>query len=149
MAIKIDQELLQELGLGSLPEQDRVSLLNHIYETLEMRVGVRLADQMSNEQLEEFEKYFDAKDDQGAFKWLETNFPNYKEIVQEEFDKLKQEVAQSAPQILQASQVNTVAPGAVQQPPMPQPGSVPPSQNPGTINQGDGLNGSGFSGQSA
>src|SRR5689334_2376326 len=100
MAIKIDNDLLQQLGLGALPDAEKNSLLRHIYETLEMRVGMRLADQMTNEQLDEFEKYFDAKDDAGAFKWLETNFPNYKEIVQEEFDKLKNEVGQSAQQIV-------------------------------------------------
>jgi len=86
--LKIDNSLLQEVGLGGLPDGEKNSLLKHIYETLEMRVGIRLADQMSNEQLDEFERYFEAKDDAGAFKWLETNFPNYKEIVQEEFDKL-------------------------------------------------------------
>ena len=43
-----------------------------------MNVGVRLADQMSNEQLDEFEKFVDANDDKGAFQWLESNFPNYK-----------------------------------------------------------------------
>ncbi len=98
--IKIDTALLDEIGLSSLPTNEKDSLLKHIYETLEMRVGMRLADQMSNQQLDEFEQYFEAKDDAGAFKWLETNFPNYKDIVQEEFDKLKAEVAQSAPQIL-------------------------------------------------
>src|SRR5258708_33340907 len=102
--IKIDYTLLDELGLGGLPPAEKDSLLKHIYETLEMRVGIRLADQMSNEQLDEFERYFEAKDDAGAFKWLETNFPNYKDIVQQEFDKLKAEVAQTAPQILAASQ---------------------------------------------
>lgn len=101
--IKIDNSLLQEIGLDSLPDVEKDSLLKHIYETLEMRVGMRLADQMSNEQLDEFEQYFEAKDDAGAFKWLETNFPNYKDVVQEEFDKLKAEVHQSAPQILAAS----------------------------------------------
>lgn len=113
--LKIDNALLQEVGLGSLPDAEKNSLLKHIYETLEMRVGIRLADQMSNEQLDEFERYFEAKDDAGAFKWLETNFPNYKDIVQEEFDKLKAEVAQSAPQILAASQAQ-----AQQPQPMPQ-----------------------------
>jgi len=49
-----------------LPEAERNSLLKHIYETLEMRVGMRLADQMSNEQLDEFEKDFEAKDDAGC-----------------------------------------------------------------------------------
>lgn len=102
--LKIDNTLLEEVGLGALPDAEKNSFLRHIYETLEMRVGIRLADQMSNEQLDEFERYFEAKDDAGAFKWLETNFPNYKEIVQEEFDKLKTEVAQQAPQILAASQ---------------------------------------------
>lgn len=64
---------------------------------------MRLADQMTKDQLDEFERYFEAKDDKGAFNWLETNFPNYKDIVQQEFDKLKSEVAQAAPQILSAS----------------------------------------------
>jgi hypothetical protein len=102
--IQINDALLNEIGLGSLPQEERKGLLSHIYETLELRVGMKLADQMSNQQLDEFEKYFEARDDKGAFTWLETNFPNYKEIVQQEFDKLKSEVAQSAPQILSASQ---------------------------------------------
>lgn len=107
--IKIDASLLQELGLSGLPQEERDGLLKHIYETLEMRVGMRLADQMTNEQLDEFEQYFEAKDDAGAFRWLETNFPNYKDIVQEEFDKLKVEVGQTAPQILAASQTQPVS----------------------------------------
>jgi hypothetical protein len=116
--LKIDNDLLVELGLGSLPDGDKNSLLRHIYETLEMRVGMRLADQMSNEQLDEFEKYFEAKDDAGAFKWLETNFPNYKDIVQQEFDKLRAEVGQAAPQILAGAQAQPQAA-------VPAPGPVP------------------------
>jgi hypothetical protein len=108
--LKIDNNLLEEVGLGALPPNEKRELLNHIYETLEMRVGMRLADQMTDEQLNEFEVYFNNKDDAGAFRWLETNFPNYKEIVNEEFEKLKAEVKQAAPQILQASQQASVAP---------------------------------------
>ena len=108
--LKIDNNLLQDIGLGSLPETEKNSLLKHIYDTLEMRVGVRLADQMTNEQLDEFERYFEAKDDAGAFAWLESNFPNYKDIVQEEFEKLKIEVGTAAPQILGAAQAQAVAP---------------------------------------
>jgi hypothetical protein len=122
--LKIDNSLLVDVGLGALPDPEKNSFLRHIYETLEMRVGIRLADQMSNEQLDEFEKYFEAKDDAGAFKWLETNFPNYKEIVQEEFDKLKAEVVQQAPQILAASQAQPGAAAAAE----PQPAPVAPTQ---------------------
>jgi len=121
--IKIDNTLLQEIGLAGLPDTEKDSLLKHIYETLEMRVGMRLADQMTNEQLDEFERYFEAKDDAGAFKWLETNFPNYKDVVQEEFDKLKGEVHQSAPQILAASQGQIAAPPNPAAPVYPDPQS--------------------------
>jgi uncharacterized protein DUF5663 len=129
--LKIDNTLLEEVGLAALPASEKNSFLKHIYETLEMRVGIRLADQMTNQQLDEFEKYFEAKDDAGAFKWLETNFPNYKEIVQQEFDKLKGEVAQSAPQILSASQDKAAQGQAPSQPgplpaPAPGPGPAPP-----------------------
>lgn len=126
--LKIDNSLLEEIGLGSLPDGEKNSLLRHIYETLEMRVGMRLADQMTNEQLDEFEQYFEAKDDAGAFKWLETNFPNYKEIVQEEFDKLKAEVKQSAPQILAASQQSQQAPAQPLQQPIQGPNTQAPGQ---------------------
>ena len=133
--LKIDNSLLLEVGLGGLPDAEKNTFLKHIYETLEMRVGIRLADQMTNEQLDEFERYFEAKDDAGAFKWLETNFPNYKDIVQQEFDKLKAEVAQSAPQILAASQAQAAQPPAsigplpAQPQPMADPGSplTPPA----------------------
>lgn len=129
--LKIDNSLLQEIGLGALPDAEKNSLLKHIYETLEMRVGIRLADQMTNQQLDEFEQYFEAKDDAGAFKWLETNFPNYKDIVQEEFDKLKAEVAQSAPQILAASQQTAQMPSGA---PAGQPGMQ--AQAPAGLGQG-------------
>ena len=104
--LRIDNSLLLELGLDGMPQPDKSSLLKHIYETLEMRVGMRLADQMTNDQLDEFERFFNTQDDAGAFHWLETNFPNYKEIVAEEFAKLKEEVASTAPQILASVQNN-------------------------------------------
>jgi len=136
--IQINDALLNEIGLGSLPQEERRGLLSHIYETLELRVGMRLADQMTNQQLDEFEKYFEAKDDKGAFTWLESNFPNYKDIVQQEFDKLMGEVAQSAPQILGASQnaaqpvpqVNIADPQQPQAPYSPPPQSPMPPVNP-------------------
>jgi predicted RNA-binding Zn ribbon-like protein len=101
---KLDNALLEELGLGSLPAAEKNKMLAHIYETLEMRVGMKLAEQMTDAQLDEFEVFINKDDQAGALKWLETNFPNYKQVVAEELDKLKAEIKSNAAQILAASQ---------------------------------------------
>ena len=101
---KLDNALLEELGLGTLPAEEKNRMLTHIYETLEMRVGMKLAEQMTNEQLDEFESYIDKNDEPGALKWLETNFPNYKQVVADELEKLKDEIKASADQIVAAAQ---------------------------------------------
>ena len=122
---KLDDNFLIELGLGSLPPADKNKMLSHIYETLEMRIGMRLAERMSNEQLDEFESFIKQNNEQGALKWLEANFPNYKQVVAEELEKLKGEIRQVAPQIVQSamSQQSSQQPQQQQQPQQSQPQS--------------------------
>ena len=102
-------------------------MLAHIYETLEMRVGMELAKQMTDAQLNEFEEFINRNDEAGALKWLETNFPNYKDVVAQEFEKLKAEIKQVAPQIVASSQQQAQM-GQQQQPLPPAP---PAQQNDG------------------
>lgn len=110
---QLDDNLLRELGLGDLPAAEKNKMLAHIYETLELRVGMKLAEQMTDAQLDEFEGFIDRNDEAGALKWLETNFPDYKQVVADELEKLKAEIKEQAPAIMQA----TVAEG----------GSLPPA----------------------
>jgi hypothetical protein len=124
--IKLDDDLLQELGLVNLPAEEKKKLLAHIYETLEMRVGMKLAEQMSDAQLTEFEQFIERNDEAGALHWLETNFPNYKDVVATEFEALKKEIQQIAPQILSTAQQQAAqVPPAPMQPPMQQPPATP------------------------
>jgi len=116
---QLDDNLLRELGLGDLPAAEKNKMLAHIYETLELRVGMKLAEQMTDAQLDEFEGFIDRNDEAGALKWLETNFPHYKEVVAEELEKLKSEIKEQAPAIMQA----TLADGG---------GSEPPAEPPAT-----------------
>lgn len=115
--------------MGSLPPDEKNKMLAHIYETLEMKVGMRLAEKMSNEQLDEFESFINSNDEQGALKWLESNFPNYKQVVAEELDRLKGEIRQVAPQIL--TQAGAIAGPSPQAAGTPQLGSAT-SYNPNT-----------------
>src|SRR5919109_1153013 len=126
--IKLDDDLLQEMGLAALPPEDKKKLLAHIYETLEMRVGMKLAEQMSDAQLTEFEQFIDRNDEAGALKWLETNFPNYKDVVASEFEILKREVGQSAPQIMSSSGGASGMQATDQQAPQPHNPQYPPGQ---------------------
>src|SRR5580765_922239 len=114
---RLDDNLLQELGLGDLPASEKNKMLAHIYETLELRVGMKLAEQMSDAQLDEFEGFIDRNDEAGALKWLETNFPDYKQVVADELDKLKGEIKAQAPQILEATMSEMHNGGHHSQPP--------------------------------
>jgi hypothetical protein len=73
---QLDDNLLQELGLGSLPAAEKNKMLAHIYETLELRVGMRLAEQMSDQQLDEFEGFIDGNLEH-ARNYLNTNVPGW------------------------------------------------------------------------
>ncbi len=123
---KLDNALLEELGLGALPAEEKNKMLAQIYETLEMRVGMKLAEQMTNEQLDEFEGFIDRNDEAGALTWLETNFPNYKQVVAEELEKLKAEIKQTSAQIVAA--VNEQQPPAAPQQPSQSTDQNPPYQ---------------------
>lgn len=113
---KLDDNLLIELGLGSLPPADKNQMLKHIYETLEMRVGMTLAQQMTDQQLNEFETFIDSNDEAGALQWLESNFPDYKQVVAGELEKLKVEIKTAAPQIVAAAAAQPATPAPTSQP---------------------------------
>jgi hypothetical protein len=127
MAFTLDYNTLDELGLGQLPPEEKKAMLTHILETLEMRVGTTLASRMTDEQLNDFEKLMPLENDspevakekeRSALNWLETNFPNYKDVVKIELDKLKQEIKASSAQIIAATQQQMTpgqTPPAVQQ----------------------------------
>jgi hypothetical protein len=121
---QLDDNLLRELGLGDLPAAEKNKMLAHIYETLELRVGMKLAEQMTDAQLDEFEGFIDRNDEAGALKWLETNFPDYKQVVADELEKLKSEIKQQAPAIMQATMAD-----AGQQPAPPLPPQAPPTDD--------------------
>jgi len=129
---RLDNNFLIELGLGSLPAEEKNKMLAHIYETLEMRVGMKLAEQMSDEQLKEFEAFIDRNDEAGVLTWLETNFPNYKQVVADELERLKGEIKQVAPQLLAtAAQHQAAAPTNPPQPVAPPPAPAPAQPHPG------------------
>jgi len=75
---QLDEQFLNDIGLADLPEDQRKPFLQHVYDQLEYRVGVRLSEGMSDAQLEEFEAIID-KNEEVVNNWVATYAPNYAE----------------------------------------------------------------------
>ncbi|MDR0957458.1 MAG: DUF5663 domain-containing protein [Candidatus Nomurabacteria bacterium] len=73
---KLDEKFLEDLGLAALPDEQKQAFLQHIYSELEVRVGEKLTDGMSDELLDEFGNFVDQNED-GMKKWFEENLPDY------------------------------------------------------------------------
>ena len=96
---QLDDNFLASLGLGAMPADEKEAFLSYVYEELELRVGMELSKDLSDEQLEQFEKLANGDQD-AALEWLEQHCPNYKEVVKQELDKLKEEIIASKDRLL-------------------------------------------------
>lgn len=74
---QLDEKFLEEIGLNELPEEQKKPFLQHIYDELELRVGTKLSEGMSDDQLSEFESIIDRKNEI-VVAWLAKFAPDYK-----------------------------------------------------------------------
>ncbi len=84
---QLDDQFLADIGLTDLPDEQKKPFLQHVYDQLELRVGKRLSDGMSDAQLEEFEAIIDRKEDV-VDNWVQANAPGY--AAEETFQKMQQ-----------------------------------------------------------
>lgn len=84
---RLDDQFLKDIGLDGLPDEQKKPFLQHIYSELELRVGTRLSDGLTDAQLEEFEKIID-RDQEKIESWLADHAPTYQQ--DEAFGKLQQ-----------------------------------------------------------
>ncbi len=91
----LDDQFLADVGLENMPDDQKAAFTQHIYNELELRVGQRLSDGMSDAQLEEFEAIIDHNDDI-ITSWLSVNAPNYPE--DEVYLRMKQALADATDQ---------------------------------------------------
>ena len=88
---QLDDQFLQDVGLGGLPDDQKKLFLDHFREQLELRVGTRLSEGLSEAQLEEFESFIDRKEDK-VNAWITANVPEYEQ------DSIYQQLKAGAPE---------------------------------------------------
>jgi hypothetical protein len=84
---QLDEKFLEEVGLGEMYDEQKKAFLQHLYDELELRVGTKLSEGMSEQQLKDFESIIDRKED-FVVSWIESNAPDFSQ--DELFAKLKQ-----------------------------------------------------------
>ena len=90
---QLDDQFLQDVGLGAMPEEQKKAFLQHIYSELELRVGTKLSEGLSDDQMAQFEAFID-RDAEEVNNWFTQNLPNYAE--QPDYQQLKSSAPQSA-----------------------------------------------------
>ena len=95
--MKFDEDFLQEMGLSAMPEEEKQSFLAYVQEEVEIRIGERISKGLSETQLAEFDAITNQAE---AAKWLESNRPDYREIVTSTIEELKKEIRSNRDKIL-------------------------------------------------
>lgn len=66
---KFDDNFLESVGLGSMPAEQKEAFLQYAQDQLEVRIGEKMSEGLSEDQLDEFEKIID--NDQATLdKWI-------------------------------------------------------------------------------
>lgn len=73
---QLDDNFLQQVGLGGLPEDQKQAFLAYFREQLELRVGTKLSEGLSDAQLAEFEAFIDRNMDV-TNQWVANNVADY------------------------------------------------------------------------
>jgi len=88
-----DDDLLKAMGLNptTMDGQDKAKALRNILFTLNQRVGERVIGGLNEQQMQEFDKLMsdDNGDEQALSKWLQSNVPNYAQMIEEEAQAMK------------------------------------------------------------
>jgi len=91
MQPQVDDQFLVAMGLDGLSEEEKQESLAVILKTLDMNVAQRVSDQLTEEQLAQFDDLLDKEDEEAITKWLSENVHNYQQIIEEEAQKMKDE----------------------------------------------------------
>lgn len=87
--MKINEHYLASIGIRFKTKEETQAFAEIVQSELEVRIGTEIAGRLSDEQLDEFDMYIDSYD---AGEWLEENCPDYRDIVDNETERMEEEL---------------------------------------------------------
>ncbi len=92
MTTPLEENIIESLDLGNLPEEKRNEILGQVGEVINKRIMNRIVDELSDEELNEFDQLMgnEPTGDQ-IVEFLSSKIENFDSLVQEEVEKFKKE----------------------------------------------------------
>jgi predicted house-cleaning noncanonical NTP pyrophosphatase (MazG superfamily) len=98
----ITRQSLEDFGID-LSDRDVDSLLAHLNDTLEERIGAEITEYLSDEQLDELAELQETKSEDEVAAWINNNIENLADIAQDEANILLGELAENSDNISAAA----------------------------------------------
>lgn len=92
----LSDEFLADIGISTMPEPARSTLVNNIKKLVQSRLNVKIADELSDEKVDELERISSTQDD--AKWWLGENLPRYESS--EEFEQFKKQLVNDSDPVI-------------------------------------------------
>ena len=87
--MKINEYYLASIGIRFKTKEETQAFAEIVQSELEIRIGTKIASRLSDEQLDEFDMCIESDD---AREWLEENCPDYRDIVDNETERMEEEL---------------------------------------------------------
>ena len=84
--------IIEELGLGSLPEEQKMSLIASLTDLIGTKVVLRITDALKENDRNEFARIMDSDKAEEVFPWLEKRGIVFEKILLEEIAKVKEDL---------------------------------------------------------
>jgi len=100
--MNIDYEFLDDLGLASVPNDQKDLMIQDINQILQERIGAKADEALTDEKRQELNDLLTNSTDQTAVQnWFSINLPNYPQLIQAEVERVKAEIGPQVAGILQ------------------------------------------------
>ena len=87
--MKINEYYLASIGIRFKTKEETQAFAEIVQSELEIRIGTKIASRLSDEQLDEFDMCIESDD---AREWLEENCPDFRDIVDNETERMEEEL---------------------------------------------------------
>ena len=91
-SVTLDDEFLTDIGLTDLSDEEKQQTLESIKVALDAKVGAKITQDLSDEQINQFNNIVASDDSTATLEWIEKNVPNYQDIVMQELDIIIEQI---------------------------------------------------------